>query len=220
MKKIGLLLFFALNYFTSTCAFTHSRLLQTKSTILKTNMCSNNLNSISTRRNILKIATLPVISLLPSIVNAQDVNDVWTRHNGKFTEEEIKDFSKTDSGLLYKDIKQGKGALPKDGDAVTVEMVGYIFETGEKWCNTYKGIPAYQSVVRAGARENQKFMKGLNEGVKSMQVGGKRIMVLPAYLAYNYVTIYSQENPEEVIVPGGSALVLYVEMLSFKQLNN
>jgi FKBP-type peptidyl-prolyl cis-trans isomerase len=61
-------------------------------------------------------------------------------------------------------------------------------------------------------------MKGLNEGVKTMQVGGKRILVIPAYLAYNYVTIFSQENPNVVIIPGGSALVCYIEMLSFKQL--
>jgi peptidylprolyl isomerase len=119
---------------------------------------------------------------------------------------------------LYKDVKQGTGKSPNDGDAVTIQMVGYIFESGEKWSNTYKGIPAYQSVVRAGARENQKFMKGLNEGVKTMKRGGRRILVIPAYLAYNYVAIYSEKDPSVTIIPAGAALVCYVELMSFKPL--
>lgn len=143
------------------------------------------------------------------------VDDGWTKHNGVFTEDEIKDYVKTSSGLLYKDVKEGKGDVPNDGDAVTIQIVGYIFETGEKWTNTYKGIPQYKSVVRAGPRENQKFMKGLNEGVKDMKRGGRRILVIPAYLAYQYVTIMSENNPDVAIIPGGSALVCYVEVLDF-----
>jgi peptidylprolyl isomerase len=151
--------------------------------------------------------------------NAQEeLDDLWTQHNGVFTEEDIKDFTTTPSGLLYKDVMVGKGATPNDGDAVTLNMVGYIFETGEKWTNTYKGIPSYQSVVRAGARPNQKFMKGLNDGVLNMKKGGKRILVIPAYLAYNYVAIYSQQNPSVTIIPAGAALVCYVEVMSFKPL--
>lgn len=151
-------------------------------------------------------------------VFAQDVDDLWTKHNGKFDENNLGDYTKTDSGLLYKDVEVGKGKVPDDGDAVTINMVGYIFETGEKWCNTYKGIPSYNSVVRAGVRENQKFMRGLNEGVKTMKKGGKRILVIPAYLAYSYTTIFSDKNPEVPIIPGGANLVCYIEVVDFKKL--
>lgn len=148
-----------------------------------------------------------------------DVSDAWTKHDGVFQEEDLKDFVKTSSGLFYKDVVEGKGSLPNEGDAVTIQMVGYIFETGEKWTNTYKGIPQYQSVVRAGPRENQKYMKGLNEGVASMKKGGKRILVIPAFLAYQYITILS-ENRDATIIPGGSALVCYVEVIDFGPLKN
>jgi FKBP-type peptidyl-prolyl cis-trans isomerase len=228
MNKISLFLLFTLNYLTSSQGFTN--IVSTKPSLhkaLNLRMCSINTSYIleslqnvtSSRRKFMQFASIPAtLSILPSYANAQDTDDYWSKHNGQFSEDFLKDFTTTKSGLLYKDIKAGSGKKPNDGDSTTIEMVGYIFETGDKWCNTYKGIPAYQSVVRAGSRENQKFMKGLNEGVKTMQVGGKRILVIPAYLAYNYITIFSQENPNVVIIPGGSALVCYIEMLSFKPL--
>jgi peptidylprolyl isomerase len=156
----------------------------------------------------------------PTVAAEEMPDDSWTVHNGLFTDDEIKDFTKTSSGLLYKDVTTGKGSSPKEGDSVTLQMVGYIYDTGEKWTNTYNGIPAYQSVIRAGPRPNQKFMKGLNEGVLTMKTGGKRILVIPAYLAYNYVAIYSQENPNVTIIPAGAALVCYIELLSFKPPQN
>jgi FKBP-type peptidyl-prolyl cis-trans isomerase len=182
---------------------------------------NNNFNNLNRRQLIklpLKAANLALIPAFANYAQAEEVDISWTTHNGPFTEQDIKDFIKTDSGLLYKDIKEGSGNMPNDGDAVTIQMVGYVFETGDKWTNTYKGIPTYQSVIRAGPRENQKFMKGLNEGVKTMKRGGKRVLVIPAYLAYNYVTIYSEKNPGVTIIPGGSALVCYIEVVDFKPL--
>ena len=182
------------------------------------------------RKNFFKLASVGTVAtvtalatLTPNHVTAQEpdiVGDIsWTVHKGPFSEDDLKDFVKTESGLLYKDVAVGTGREPNDGDAVTINMVGYIFETGEKWTNTYMGIPTYQAVVRAGARENQKIMKGLNEGVKTMKKGGKRILVIPAYLAYNYLTIMSEANPGTPIIPGGSNLVCYVEVISFKKLD-
>jgi len=204
------------------------------STLLTTQMLRNNNNDNSDspdRRDMLSTAAsfLPILALTSSLSSkafAQDevqevveqVNDGWTQHIGKFDEKNLKDYTTTSSGLLYKDIQEGTGKMPNDGDAVSIEMVGYIFETGDKWCNTYKGIPTYGSTVRAGVRENQKFMKGLNEGVKTMKKGGRRILVIPAYLAYSYTTIFSPKNKEDPLIPGGSALVCYIEMLDFKKL--
>lgn len=230
MNKFKFMLFLTLSYLSSASGFSNMLVntLQCRNAAhTSLRMCNLNASSVmeslqnmTSRRRLLQLSTTPLLyPLLPYIANAQNAeDDTWTRHSGPFSENELGDFTKTSSGLLYKDIQLGKGPQPNDGDAVRIEMVGYIFESGEKWCNTYKGIPAYQSVVRAGARENQKFMKGLNEGVKSMSAGGKRILVIPAYLAYNYVVIYSQENPSVVIIPGGAALVCYVEMLDFKPL--
>jgi FKBP-type peptidyl-prolyl cis-trans isomerase len=197
-------------------------------------MCNFNVSEVferikgtkTTRQDLIRTATLiaglSTAAITVESVAAQpsaDSDHSWTNHNGPFTEAEIADYIQSKSGLLYKDIvssKNVKSSVAKDGDLVTLEMVGYIFETGEKWCNTYKGIPTYKSVIRAGVRENQKFMKGLNEGVLNMKKGDKRVLVIPAYLAYNYVAIYSQNDPSQIIVPGGAAIVCYVEVLDIK----
>ncbi len=225
---IGLLLS-SINYLTSAFSIVSLPMLRTPTKISATSLRMTNHNvtdvntifgKLNTRRDLLAAAVATSLSAIKTEpVKASKADDLWTQHKGPFTEDLLKDFTKTSSGLLYKDISQGRGPSPNDGDAVTINMVGYIYESGEKWSNTYKGIPAYQSVVRAGARENQKFMKGLNEGVANMQRGAKRILVIPAYLAYNYVVIYSQNDPSQIIIPGGAALVCYVEVVDFKKLS-
>ena len=228
MSKIlqSLLLF---NLFSDIMGFSISSLSLRTSRILNKNTKNLCQMSLERRDFISKpvFASISVASLIPftlqkvcalELEEAKESDDYWTKHNGKFSEDFLKDLTKKESGLLYKDITIGKGESPKDGDAVTIQMVGYIYETGEKWTNTYKGIPAYQSVVRAGARPNQKYMKGLNEGVADMKRGGKRVLVIPAYLAYSYLTIYSEKDPSVEIIPGGSSIVCYIEMVDFRTL--
>jgi len=175
------------------------------------------------RSDVIRIGSVSTALLVYDTLFAKRVvaeefpDDTWTQHKGLFSEDDIKDFTKTSSGLLFKDVTIGKGSSPKEGDAVTLQMVGYVFETGSKWANTYKGVPAYQSVIRAGPRPNQKFMKGLNEGVLTMKKGGKRILVIPAYLAYSYLAIYSDKDPSQVIIPAVAKLVCYIECLDFKK---
>jgi peptidylprolyl isomerase len=159
------------------------------------------------RRNMLRFATAAFGMPTNGYADADD-NIAWTLHNGPFNVNNLNDYTKTDSGLLYKDIVLGSGPFPDQGDAVRIEMVGYIFESGQKWANTYKGIPTYYSVVRVGVTPNQQFMKGLNEGIQTMQRGGKRILVIPAYLACNY----TEKIPGDTIIPHGSSLVCYVEV--------
>jgi FKBP-type peptidyl-prolyl cis-trans isomerase len=223
---------------TQTTSFVQTALnLNQRCTLRNTalNMCILNTTDVmdrlkslrGSRRELLQgVATGTAAAILTSDTLFRDMaayakdayDDSWAVHNGVFGDEFVNNFTKTSSGLLYKDIVKGFGKTPNDGDAVTLHMVGYIYETGEKWTNTYKGIPSYQCVVRAGSRPNQKFMKGLNEGVMDMKKGGKRILVIPAYLAYNYVTIYSEKDPSVTIIPPGAALVCYVEVQNFKPL--
>lgn len=159
------------------------------------------------------VAPTLTISLRQALAQ-EESSDQWTIHKGSFGEDFIKDMVTKKSGLLYKDISEGSGSVAKDGDMATIHMVGYIYENGEKWTNTYKGIPTSESVLRVGCRENQKYMKGLNEGLVDMKKGGKRVLVIPAYLAYNYLTLFSDSNIE--VIPGGSTLVCYVELIDLK----
>jgi FKBP-type peptidyl-prolyl cis-trans isomerase len=166
------------------------------------------------RRNMLRFATAAFGSAsMPTNGYADADDDIsWTLHNGPFNMDNLKDYTKTDSGLLYKDIAPGSGSFPNRGDAVRIQMTGYIFESGEKWANTYKGIPTYHSVLGDGVIPNQKFMKGLNECTQTMRRGGRRILVIPAYLACNYTEMLSEKNLGVAIIPHGSSLVCYVEV--------
>ena len=88
---------------------------------------------------------------------------------------------KTDSGLKYKDTKEGKGEAAKEGE-VQVNYTGWLTTDG-----TTKGKKFDSSLGRApfsfklGAGE---VIKGWDEGVAGMKVGGKRRLVIPPALGY------------------------------------
>lgn len=165
--------------------------------------------------NAVKIgASLTIPLQLKKHACAVEPSDAWAVHHGKFDQDFLKDMETKQSGLLLRDVEKGRGVVAEDGDMATIQIVSYIYESGEKWTNTYLGIPTSEQVVRVGAKKDQKYMRGLNEGLLKMQKGGKRILLIPPYLAYQYLTIMG-ENIE--IVPGGSTLVCYVELMGLSK---
>jgi peptidylprolyl isomerase len=82
----------------------------------------------------------------------------------------------TASGLKIQDLKVGDGASPKPGQTVTVHYIGWL-ENGTEFNNSYKmGAPAQ---FRIG-----QLIKGWDEGLSTMKVGGKRRLWIPSNLAY------------------------------------
>eukprot|EP00252_Welwitschia_mirabilis_P009302 TRINITY_DN2178_c0_g1_i5.p1 TRINITY_DN2178_c0_g1~~TRINITY_DN2178_c0_g1_i5.p1 ORF type:complete len:198 (-),score=47.15 TRINITY_DN2178_c0_g1_i5:228-821(-) len=84
----------------------------------------------------------------------------------------------TDSGLQYKDIKVGNGPSPPVGFQVAANYVamtssGQVFDSSLE-----KGQPY---IFRVGAGQ---VIKGLDEGILSMKVGGKRRLYIPGQLAF------------------------------------
>lgn len=154
----------------------------------------------------------------PSVLSLREApasvepSDAWAVHNGAFGDDFPKDFDAKESGLLVRDLEKGSGRETTVGDIANIHMVAYVYEDGSKFTNTYKGIPTGETRLRVGARDNQKFMRGLSEGLVSMKKGGKRVLIIPAPLAYRYTAMLDSNNE---VVPAGSALVCYIEMLSF-----
>ena len=108
---------------------------------------------------------------------------------------------KTVTGLIYQEIKAGKGAQPKDVDTVKVHYVGTLIDGKE-----------FDSSVKRG--EPVEFLLGQvipcwTEGVAKMKVGGKARLVCPADLAYG-----DQGRPP--VIPAGATLVFEVELLDVK----
>ena len=108
----------------------------------------------------------------------------------------------TPSGLKYVDLLVGKGPAPKDGDTVLVHYTGRF--TNGKVFDTSRGKPPFHFVLGRG-----QVIKGWDEGVASMHVGGKRKLIVPPALAYGAQGITD-------VIPPNSTLVFQVELLEIK----
>lgn len=85
---------------------------------------------------------------------------------------------KTASGLEYFDLAVGDGAQPKNGDLVVVDYTGWL-EDGTMFDSSFKRPDPFVFPLGKG-----RVIKGWDEGVASMKVGGKRQLIVPGELAY------------------------------------
>lgn len=109
----------------------------------------------------------------------------------------------TASGLKYVDIIEGTGPTPQPGQLVSVDYTGTL-ENGTKFDSSFdKGKPMD---FRFGV---QPMIKGWDEGLKTMKVGGKRKLIIPANLGYG-----PTGRPPNI--PGNSTLIFEIELLGAK----
>lgn len=105
---------------------------------------------------------------------------------------------KTDSGLVYRSLKDGKGASPAATDTVRVHYRG-TFPDGREFDSSMKrGQPAEFPLNRV--------IKCWTEGVQRMQVGGKARLGCPSAIAYG-------ERGAGDVVPPNATLFFEVELL-------
>jgi peptidylprolyl isomerase len=108
----------------------------------------------------------------------------------------------TPSGLQYTDLVVGKGPLPKSGNTVVVNYTG-TFRNGKVF-DTSVGKQPFKFKLGRG-----QVIKGWDEGVATMHVGGKRKLVIPPELAYG-----SGGYPG--VIPPNSTLTFEVELLNIE----
>jgi peptidylprolyl isomerase len=108
----------------------------------------------------------------------------------------------TASGLQYLDLVVGTGPRPKEGHTVVVNYTG-TFSDGKVF-DTTEGKHPFEFKLGRG-----EVIKGWDEGVASMRVGGKRKLVIPPDLAYG-----SRGIPG--VIPPNSTLTFVVELLNIK----
>jgi FKBP-type peptidyl-prolyl cis-trans isomerase FkpA len=109
---------------------------------------------------------------------------------------------KTDSGMVYRSLKDGTGASPKETDVVRVHYRGTFPDGKEFDSSVARGQPAEFPLNRV--------IKCWTEGVQKMKVGGKAKLTCPANVAYG-----EQGNPGGRIPPNAT-LVFEVELLAIK----
>ena len=110
--------------------------------------------------------------------------------------------TKTPSGLAYKDVKVGDGAEAKAGQMATVHYTGWL-PNGTKFDSSRDRGEPFAFPIGAG-----QVIKGWDEGVAGMHVGGRRLLVIPADLGYGA----TGSDP----IPPNSTLVFDVELLGVK----
>jgi FKBP-type peptidyl-prolyl cis-trans isomerase FkpA len=108
---------------------------------------------------------------------------------------------KTDSGLQYWDIKVGTGEEAKEGSQVKVHYTGW-FTDGKKFDSSVDANQPYQFTLGKG-----EVIKGWDEGVTGMKVGGKRQLRIPPELAYG-------EAGYKTIIPPNATLIFDVQLLA------
>jgi FKBP-type peptidyl-prolyl cis-trans isomerase FkpA len=111
------------------------------------------------------------------------------------------------SGLQYKDSKVGTGAVAKAGTPVTVHYTGWLQNPdgsqGKKFDSSRDANRPFTFTLGAG-----NVIRGWDEGVQGMQVGGQRRLVIPAALGYG------QRGAGGGLIPPGATLIFDVELLS------
>ena len=120
------------------------------------------------------------------------------------TEETNTDMSEnmttTDSGLMYEDLEVGTGALPTPGQAVTVHYTGTL-ENGDKFDSSRDRNRPFSFTIGIG-----QVIKGWDEGVATMRVGGRRKLVIPPDLGYG-------ARGAGGVIPPNATLIFDVELL-------
>lgn len=109
--------------------------------------------------------------------------------------------------LMMKDDVVGTGATATAGDTVTVNYVGAltngtVFDASANHPETVSGFPF---VLGAG-----QVIKGWDQGIVGMKVGGKRTLLIPAALAYGSQAVGD-------VIPANSDLIFQVELLKVQK---
>ncbi|HEY9654096.1 MAG TPA: FKBP-type peptidyl-prolyl cis-trans isomerase [Crinalium sp.] len=109
----------------------------------------------------------------------------------------------TPSGLKYVDLVEGTGDSPKSGQTVTVHYTGTL-EDGTKFDSSRDRNQPFKFKIGVG-----QVIKGWDEGVGSMKVGGRRQLTIPSELGYG-------ARGAGGVIPPNATLLFDVELLETK----
>lgn len=115
-----------------------------------------------------------------------------------------------DQKLKIEDIKIGSGEPVKEGDHVVIHYTGWLEEVpgsekpGKKFDSSYDRETPFETPIGVGY-----VIKGWDQGVVGMKIGGKRRLIIPHELGYGKYGV-------EPDIPGFATLIFDVELLKIK----
>jgi len=114
----------------------------------------------------------------------------------------------TASGLQVIDTTPGTGASPKTGETCVMHYTGWLYVNGQKGAkfdsSVDRGKP-FEFPIGVG-----RVIKGWDEGVSTMKVGGKRTLIIPPGLGYGAAGAGG-------VIPPNATLIFDVELISIKR---
>ena len=111
----------------------------------------------------------------------------------------------TASGLQYEDTSEGSGAVAQAGAYVTVHYTGWLYEggvKGDKFDSSKDRNDPFNFPLGAGH-----VIRGWDEGVQGMEVGGTRTLIIPPELGYG-------ARGAGGVIPPNATLMFEVKLLS------
>ena len=109
----------------------------------------------------------------------------------------------TESGLGYKMIKEGAGVQAKNGKTVSVHYTGKLTD-GTKFDSSHDRNQPIEFILGKG-----RVIKGWDEGILYLKVGGKATFIIPSHLAYG-------ERGAGGVIPPNATLIFDVELMDVK----
>jgi FKBP-type peptidyl-prolyl cis-trans isomerase len=129
---------------------------------------------------------------------------LWLAQSSSAVAQGEKKVVKTASGLQYEELKEGTGPAAKAGDTVSVHYTGTLAADGKKFDSSLDRGKPFEFKLGAG-----NVIKGWDEGVAGIKVGGKRKLIIPAALGYG-------SKGAGGVIPPNADLIFEVELLGIK----
>lgn len=111
-----------------------------------------------------------------------------------------KEITKTESGLEYIDVKEGSGKIPESGQTVIVHYTGTLTD-GTKFDSSRDRKEPFKFKLGQG-----QVIKGWDEGLSTMKIGGIRKLTVPPELGYG-------ANSPGGVIPPNATLLFDVELI-------
>lgn len=145
----------------------------------------------------------PQTTIQPNLATTLAQSATPSTNSADLMTEANQDVVTTPSGLQYIDLVEGTGEMPQTGQTVTVHYTGTL-EDGRKFDSSRDRNQPFQFPIGAG-----RVIKGWDEGLSTMKVGGQRRLIIPPELGYG-------ARGAGGVIPPNATLIFDVELLGIQ----